>query len=50
MQDDLAGDIKKLKGASKLYRLRVGDYRVLFELEGDLATVYDVSNRKDAYR
>ena len=50
MQEDLAGDIKKLKGASNVYRLRVGDYRVIFELEGNTVTVYDISDRKDAYR
>jgi mRNA interferase RelE/StbE len=50
MQEDLAGDIKKLKGSSNIYRLRVGDYRVIFELEGNTATVYDISDRKDAYR
>ena len=31
---DLAGDIKKLKGFKNKYRLRAGNYRVLFELEG----------------
>jgi mRNA-degrading endonuclease RelE of RelBE toxin-antitoxin system len=29
LQEDLSGDIKKLKGSKKQYRLRVGDYRVL---------------------
>ncbi len=33
MQIDLSGDVKKLKGSTNEYRLRVGDYRVLFELE-----------------
>jgi mRNA interferase RelE/StbE len=31
-QRDLAGDIKKLKGFKGKYRLRAGNYRVLFEL------------------
>ncbi|MGO8838026.1 MAG: type II toxin-antitoxin system RelE family toxin [Limisphaerales bacterium] len=31
-QHDLAGDIKKLKGFKNKYRLRAGNYRVLFEL------------------
>ena len=26
------GDIKKLQGYSNLYRLRVGDYRVIYEV------------------
>jgi mRNA interferase RelE/StbE len=33
-QHDLAGDIKKLKGFKNKYRLRAGNSRVLFELEG----------------
>ena len=34
VQHDLTGDIKKLKGFKNKYRLRAGNYRVLFELEG----------------
>ncbi len=34
MQDDLKGDVKRLKGTEPGYRLRDGDYRVLFDLEG----------------
>jgi mRNA interferase RelE/StbE len=48
-QNDLAGDIKKLKGFKKKYRLRAGDYRVLFELEGACLVVYDVGDGKDIY-
>ena len=50
LEDNLAGDVKKLKGARTEYRLRVGNYRVLFELEGRTATVYAVGDRKDIYR
>ena len=32
MQDDLQGDVKRLTNFTPEYRLRVGDYRVLFEL------------------
>jgi mRNA interferase RelE/StbE len=48
-QHDLAGDIKKLKGFKNKYRLRAGNYRVLFELEGSSLVVYDVGDRKDIY-
>ena len=48
-QQDLTGDVKKLKGFKNKYRLRAGNYRVLFELEGDCIVVYDVGNRKDIY-
>jgi len=49
LQDDFAGDVKKLKGFKTEYRLRVGKYRVIFELLGDVITVYDLGDRKDFY-
>lgn len=43
-------DLKKLRGYKKHYRLRVGKYRVLFELPpGRIIVVYDVLPRKVAY-
>ena len=48
-QIDLEGDVKKLKGFKNKYRLRAGNYRVLFELEGPLIVIYDVGDRKDMY-
>ncbi len=50
LEEDLAGSVKKLKGARNEYRLRIGDYRALFELEGRIVTVYAVGDRKDIYR
>jgi mRNA interferase RelE/StbE len=50
MQDDLAGDVKKLQGSQNEYRLRVGNYRVMFRLERDIIAVYKVGDRKDVYR
>ena len=49
LQNDLAGDVKKLTGRTQEYRLRVGSLRVLFMLEGDLISVYAVKDRKEAY-
>lgn len=49
MQDDFAGDVRKLKGGDNEYRLRVGNHRVLFALEKDLIFVYAVLDRKEAY-
>ena len=44
-------DIKKLRGLGNSYRIRVGKYRVLFELsEGDLIVVYAILPRETAYR
>ena len=50
MSDDLKGDVKQLTDFTPEYRLRVGDYRVLFEVEGDIVTVYRVRHRRDVYR
>lgn len=47
--DDLAGDVKRLTDFSPSYRLRVGDWRVLFDIEGDRIVVYDVKHRSKAY-
>lgn len=44
------GDIKKLKGYQNDYRLRVGNFRVLFSLEGDIIIIKDVLPRGQAYK
>ena len=49
LQNELSGDVKKLKGFKNKYRLRAGNYRVLFELEGTCVVIYDVGDRKDIY-
>jgi mRNA interferase RelE/StbE len=49
LQTDLTGDVKKLTGRTQEYRLRVGNFRVLFMLEGDTISVYAVKDRKEAY-
>lgn len=50
LRDNLSGNVKKLTNHAPEFRLRVGDYRVLFEVEGDKIIVYRVKHRKDAYR
>jgi mRNA interferase RelE/StbE len=49
MQDDLQGDVKRLTDFTPEYRLRVGDYRVLFELEEQTIMIYRVKHRSKAY-
>lgn len=47
----LANNVKALQGAD-LYRLRVGDYRVLFTIEEDairIMLVHRVRHRREAY-
>lgn len=50
MSDDLNSDVKRLTGSTREYRLRVGDYRVLFEIEGKSILIYRVRHRREAYR
>jgi mRNA interferase RelE/StbE len=49
MKDNLAGDVKRLTNFTPEFRLRVGEYRVLFEVEGNKVLIYRVRHRKDAY-
>jgi mRNA interferase RelE/StbE len=50
MSDDLKGDVKRLTNFTPEYRLRVGDYRVLFEVEEKTIVIYRIRHRGEAYR
>lgn len=51
LTDNLTGDVKNLTAFTPEYRLRVGDYRVLFEIEQtNRVVVYRVRHRREAYR
>ncbi len=50
LENDLYGDVKRLADFYPEYRLRVGDYRVLFEVEGSNVIIYRIRHRKDIYR
>ena len=49
MRDDLRCDVLKLRDKGNRYRLRIGTFRVLFVLAGDMIQVYAVKDRKEAY-
>ena len=49
MRVDLRGDVLQLQPKGNFYRLRVGNFRVLFLLAGDAIQVYAVKDRKEAY-
>lgn len=49
LQTNLSGDVKKLSGKERKYRLRVGSYRVLFTVERDTIFIYALKDRKEAY-
>ena len=51
LADGLSGDVKRLTNFSPEYRLRIGQYRVLFEIENEQEiVVYRVIHRREAYR
>jgi len=45
-------DSKKLQGEDHLYRIRIGDYRVLYMVQDErlIVLVVDVGHRRDIYR
>ncbi|MBN3888659.1 MAG: type II toxin-antitoxin system RelE/ParE family toxin [Nostoc sp. JL31] len=55
--DDLATEprpngVKKLKGKENAYRIRIGDYRVIYDIFDDLlvVNVVEVGHRKNIYK
>ncbi len=50
LRNDLTGDVKRLTDFTPEYRLRVGNYRVLFEIEESMVVAYRILPRKDAYK
>jgi mRNA interferase RelE/StbE len=49
VENNLAGDVKRLTDFTPEYRSRVGDYRVPFEIEGDRVVIYRIKHRSRAY-
>jgi len=50
MSNDLKGDVKRLTNFTPEYRFRVGDYRVLFEVEKETIVIYRIRHRREVYR
>lgn len=49
LQSAFSGDIKKLNAADNIYRLRSGNFRILFELDGASLVILTIRDRKEAY-
>ena len=45
----LHGDIKRLHRADAAYRLRMGNYRILFDVEGNVIVIRRIGDRKEIY-
>lgn len=43
---------RKMKGSESSYRLRVGDYRIIYQVDTDnkMVIIYHVRHRRDAYK
>ena len=49
LENGLTGNIKRLRQADFAYRLRMGDYRILFDVEDDTIVIQKIGHRKDVY-
>ena len=49
LKSGLPGNIKHLRRADVAYRLRTGDYRILFDVEGDVIVIRRIGHRKNVY-
>ncbi len=50
LEDELKGDVKRLSNHFPEYRMRAGNWRVLFEVVDDRVVVYRIRHRREAYR
>ena len=44
--------VKKLAGEENLYRIRVGDYRVIYKIQGEILVflIVKIGHRREVYR
>ncbi len=50
LKNGFIGDIKKMSHFYPEYRLRVGNWRILFEVSKNKIIIYRILHRKEAYR
>jgi len=50
--DPLPNGCRKIVGANRSYRIRVGDYRIVYEIDdvGRLVVIHAAGHRKDVYQ
>jgi mRNA interferase RelE/StbE len=49
LEQGLQGNIKRLHNAEAAYRLRMGNHRILFDVENGVIVIRRIGNRKDVY-
>ena len=45
LENNLEGDVKRLTNHSSEFRMRAGNYRALFEIEGNKIVIYRILHR-----
>lgn len=50
MGDNLQGDVKRLTDFTHAYRMRSGDWRILFEVDESEIVIYRICHRREAYQ
>ncbi len=45
-----AGDVKRMQGKTNYYRLRVGDYRIIFTHNNIVLLIEKIGNRGEVYK
>lgn len=52
VDDPFPRGFRKLRGAERAYRIRIGDYRVIYQVDVkvNVVTIYHVRHRRKAYR
>jgi len=43
-------DVKKMKGYENVYRVRIGEYRLIYHVKGKKIHLLGISHRKKAYK
>ncbi len=49
LETGLHGNIKRLQNTDFGFRLRMGDYRVLFDVQGNTILIQKIGHRKEVY-
>jgi len=49
LENNLYGDVRQLTNFTPEYRLRVGKWRILFEIQKTTIVVYRIKHRRNAY-
>lgn len=51
-QNPFPEGLRKLRGAEREYRIRVGDYRIIYQVdtEARMVIIFHVRHRREAYR